>query len=223
MEIFVLDTNIFFNFQPGIGLGQNTSELLEKLVLMIKPLKSNRLASFYMTPKIIDEFLSFFKDKDDQKAKDFLSLTEVESPDLGKMLVNGFVLERIFEEVRQRAYRGLNIAEEEIVAVAKEFQEKKIDNQKDFQIAIGKFIRNFRDRYRKTTRQGFIDSLADFEAVALAKQKEGFLVSTDEGVIKWARIFGVKEMLPSVFSKRLEWLLQSHLGQAGRENQSTFQ
>jgi predicted DNA-binding protein (UPF0278 family) len=51
--------------------------------------------------------------------------------------------------------------------------------------------------------------LADLDLVVLAKQKDGFLVSTDEGVLSWGRVFGVKEMPAAVFSKRLRSLLLS--------------
>ena len=85
---------------------------------------------------------------------------------------------------------------------------QKAESKKDFQIAIGKFIKNFRDRYRNATRTGFLDSIADLDLIVLSKEIDGFLVTSDEGVLFWGRIFGIKEMPASVFQKRLEDLLQ---------------
>ena len=69
-------------------------------------------------------------------------------------------------------------------------------------------IKNFRDRYRNATRTGFLDSVADLDLIVLSKEINGFLVTSDDGVLSWGRIFGIKEMPASVFRKRLEDLLQ---------------
>lgn len=211
MENFILDTNIFFNMEAGLNLGEKAIEVVKNLSEKAKKLKSKNKASFYMTPNIVSEFLSFFENDENNKIiEEFLSLIIIESPQMDKVDFSALIFEKIIDEVRKRSYRGLNIAEEEIRNAAKYFLGKKISTEKDFQIQIGEFIRKFRERYRKATREGFLDSVADFEIIILAKQKNGFLVSTDEGVINWGRIMGVKEMPPLVFSKHLEFLLHSH-------------
>ena len=85
--------------------------------------------------------------------------------------------------------------------------EKKPQSKKYLQIAICKFINNFRDRYRNATRTGFLDSVADLDLIVLSKEVDGFLVTSDEGVLSWGRTFGIKEMPASIFRKRLEDLL----------------
>lgn len=210
METFILDTNIFFNMEAGLSLGKTTKEVVLNLTKIIKILKKEKKADFFITPKIINEFLSFFENKNEDFIKDFLSVVSVESPDINKLSFSGVVFYKLIEDVRERAYRGLNIAEEEIEKAAKDFVGFSSKNKKDFQIKIGDFIRRFRERYRKATRFGFLDSVSDFELIVLAKQKDGYLVSTDEGVLRWGRVFGVKEMPSLVFAKRLEFLLQSH-------------
>lgn len=218
MESFVLDTNIFFNMEAGLNLGRTTIEVINSLSRLIKNLKKQKKAEFYMTPKIIDEFLSFFEEKDKKTAEIFLSLITIESPQMDKINFSALIFEKIIDDIRKRNYRGLNIAEEEIEAAVKSFIGKAIENKKDFQIKIGEFIRRFRERYRKATREGFLDSVADFEIIVLAKQKNGFLVSTDQGVIDWGRFMGVREMPPLVFSKHLEFLLQNHQEQDQTKN-----
>lgn len=207
MENFILDTNLFFNIGAGLEMGENTEEITVKLTEIIKKLKKNSKASFYMPPRIVDEFLSFFEDKNQEFIKNFLSGVNIKSPNPSGVNFSSKVFYRLIEDVRNRSYRGLSIAEEEIIKAGEATSGKKFESKKDFQITIGKFIKNFRDRYRNATRTGFLDSVADLDLIILSKEVDGFLVTSDEGVLSWGRIFGIKEMPASVFRKRLEDLL----------------
>jgi RNA ligase partner protein len=207
MENFILDTNLFFNIGAGLEMGKNTEEIVMKLTETIKKLKKNSKAVFYMPPRIVDEFLSFFEDKNQEFIKEFLSVVNIKSPNESQTDFSSQVFYRLVEDIRNRSYRGLNIAEEEIVKAGEMTSNKKFESKKDFQIAIGKFIKNFRDRYRNATRTGFIDSVADLDLIVLSKEVDGFLVTSDEGVLSWGRTFGIKEMPASIFRKRLEGLL----------------
>lgn len=212
METFILDTNLFFNMEAGLSLGKKTEEVVANLTKTIKDLKKSEAGAFFMPPRIVNEFLSFFDDKNQVFIKNFLSEVNVESPDLSQMAFSADVFYKLVGDVRERNYHGMNVAEEEMEALALDFSGNKTASKKDFQIKIGAFIKKFRTRYRNATRTGFLDSLADLDLIVLAKQKDGFLVSTDEGVLKWGRTFGVKEMPVSVFAKRLQSLLLSHQG-----------
>lgn len=207
MENFILDTNLFFNIGAGLEMGENTEEITVKLTEIIKKLKKNSKASFYMPPRIVDEFLSFFEDKNQEFIKNFLSGVNIKSPNPSGVNFSSKVFYRLIEDIRNRSYRGLSIAEEEIIKAGEATSGKKFESKKDFQITIGKFIKNFRDRYRNATRTGFLDSVADLDLIILSKEVDGFLVTSDEGVLSWGRIFGIKEMPASVFRKRLEDLL----------------
>lgn len=210
MEAYIIDTNVFFNMEAGLSLGEKTEDVIVFLTGKAISLKKNKAGSFFMPPRAIEEFLSFFDNKDQDFIKEFLSVINVESPDLSKTTLSSTLFYKIVDDVRGRSYRGMDVAEEEIVRVAKEFSGKGNQTKKDFQIAIGPHIKKFRDRYRNATRSGFLDSLTDLDLIVLAKQKDGFLVSTDEGVLRWGREFGVKEMPVSAFAKRLQSLLLSH-------------
>lgn len=207
MENFIIDTNIFFNMEAGLSLGNKTEDVVVALTKRAAELKKNKTGSFFMPPRAVEEFLSFFDDKNQDFIKEFLSVVNVESPDLSKTTLPSELFYKLIEDIRTRSYRGMNVAEEEIEKAAKDFSGKGSQSKKDFQIAIGSFIKKFRDRYRNATRFGFLDSLTDLDLIVLAKQKDGFLVSTDEGVLRWGRAFGVKEMPASVFAKRLQSLL----------------
>ena len=207
MESFILDTNLFFNIGAGLGMGKTTEEIVVNLTKTIKKLKKNSKAVFYMPPRIVDEFLSFFENKDQEFIKNFLSTVNVKSPNPAVTDFSSQIFYKLIEDIRNRSYRGLNIAEEEIVNAGEMTSGKKFESEKDFQIAIGKFVKKFRDRYRNATRTGFLDSVADLDLIVLSKEVDGFLVTSDEGVLTWGRTFGIKEMPASVFQKRLEDLL----------------
>lgn len=209
MEKYVLDANLFFNMEAGLDMGEKTEEVVKKLTDMAKRLKATKKAEFYMPPRVVDEFLSFFENKEQPFLKDFLSTITVKSPDVGKMDLPGQVFYELVEDIRQRSYRGLNIGEEEIEKAGKTMLGKDNLSTKDFQIQIGSVIKKFRERYRQATRFGFLDSLADLDLIVLTKEIDGVLVSSDEGVIRWGRLFGVKETPVGVWKKQLEDLLVS--------------
>jgi len=209
MEKYILDTNFFFNMEEGIGLGNKTEEVIRNITRKFQISNPLREASFkfeielYMPPRIVEELLGFFEDKEQPFLKEFLSQVTVKSPDISKINLPGNVFYQLVDDIRGRSYRGLRIGEESIGQAAKAMIGKNDLSKKDFEIAVGSVVKNFRDRYRQATRFGFIDSLADLDLIMLAKELDGFLVTTDEGVIKWGRVFGVKEMAAAVFGAKM--------------------
>lgn len=201
MEKYIIDANVFFNMEAGLGLGKTSEEVMKKITRHARELKEK--VEFLMPPRVVDEVLSFFPDKS-SFVGDFLSILTVKSPDYNKINFSGQVFYRLIEDIRIRSYRGLSIAEEEIVKAAELMMGEAKLSKKDFQIKIGEITRRFRLRYRKATRFGFLDSTADLDLIVLSKETGGFLISTDEGVISWGRFFGVKEMRPEVWKKHLE-------------------
>ena len=112
METFILDTNVFFNMEAGISLGSKTEEVVINLTKMAEELKKSNNATFYMPPRAVEEFLSFFDDKNQPFLKDFLSSINVESPDITKTSFSANIFYKLVEDIRERSYRGMNIAEE---------------------------------------------------------------------------------------------------------------
>jgi len=205
MEKYIIDANIFFNMEADLDLGKSSEEVVKKITLYSKKLKEK--AVFFMPPKVVDEFLSFFPEPRESFVGDFLSTIIVKSPDYEKIVFSAQIFYRLVEDIRIRSYRGLGVAEEEIIKAAELMVGQEKMTKKDFQIKVGAIIKNFRLRYRRATRFGFLDSTADLDLIVLAKETNGFLVSTDEGVVGWGRLFGVKEVLPGVWKKRLEDLV----------------
>lgn len=206
MEKYVIDANLFFNMEAGVELGKNTTEVINNLTNYVQHLKHK--IQLFMPPLIIEEFLSFFKDKNQPIIKKLLSLIIVMSPQPDKIVLPSSVFYSLIDDVRKRSLRGLNIAEEEIDNAVNLIQEKTGLSKREKQELIGPIIKKLRLRYRQATRAGFLDSVADLDLILLAKEIDGFLVSADSGVIVWGRKIGVKEMLPPVFRARLERLLE---------------
>ncbi|MFH0979648.1 MAG: RNA ligase partner protein [Candidatus Roizmanbacteria bacterium] len=207
MEKYILDTNLFFNMEADLGLGKKTEEIIINLTNIISRLKKEKKAEFFMPPSIVSEFLGFFPNKEQLFLKNFLSIITIKSPEKSKISFPSTIFYRLIEDIRTRSYRGLNISEEEIESAGRSMMKEKDLGKKDFQIKIGATIKNFRNRYRNATRTGFLDSIADLDLIVLAIEQGAFLISTDEGVLNWGRLFGVKEMPSLVFQKRLEALL----------------
>ncbi len=202
MEIYVIDTNLFFNMEAHLGIGNDTETIIRNLTKIMKNTKDKAL--FIMPPRIMEEIKSFFEDPEQEFLKEFFSEITIKSPDLGNMHINASIIAEYIEESRKRAYRSQDVAEEEIKHAGEMFMGKESLAQKEFQMAIGKIVKNFRNRYRNALRTGFIDSLADFDLIMLAKEQSASLVSTDEGVIQWGRKLGVKEIDPSVLGKKMQ-------------------
>lgn len=203
METYILDTNLLFNMEAKMGIGETSKAIMTALTSALK--KPGIQVSILMPPRIVDEIKSFFENPDDELfLKDFLSEITIKSPSLTEASISAQVMASYIEESRERGYRGMNVGEEEIMHAGEMFMGKESLPKKEFQITIGKTVKSFRDRYRNATRTGFIDSLADFDLIMLAREQNGYLVSTDEGVIRWGRILGVKEIDPAVFGKKIQ-------------------
>lgn len=199
MNTYILDTNLFFNMEAGLGLGTKTEEVVVTLTKAIKKLTGEKSAHFFVPPRIVEEFLSFFEDKEQPFLQDFLKVVSVKSPHIHDITIPAAVFYQMVDDIRTRSYRGLTIGDEAIQQAGKTMSGRHFEQKKDFEMAIGPVTKNFRDRYRQATRFGFLDSLADLDLIMLAKEQDGMLVSADEGVVKWGRTFGIKEISLPVF------------------------
>ncbi|MCA9371839.1 RNA ligase partner protein [Candidatus Woesebacteria bacterium] len=203
MKKIVIDTNVLFNMSAGINLGSTTKEVVGLISQSVSGAQGKEKIALFTTPGVVKEIESFFENNDKALLQDFLQCVTIKSPSIFQTSIPASIMKEYINESRARAYRGLTIAEEEIINVGRLFMGKEALPEKEFQMTVGKVIKNVRERYRNATRTGFIDSTTDFELIILSRVIEGYLVSTDEGVMKWARKFGVLEMSPEVFGKEI--------------------
>ncbi len=210
MDKIVLDTNLFFNMQAGLGFGKTTREILFNLRKAALSLKNKSKAEFYMPPSIVKEFLDFFKDNNNDLAlaKKFISVINIKSPDVLNLSLSAKAFYKLIVEIRKRSYEGLKISEDIVWEASK--MNFNVNDKEKFQKEVGILINRLRERYRNATRHKFLDSVADLDLIILAYELKGLLVSSDEGVILWGRYFGVKELKPELLKEHLSSLLDSH-------------
>jgi len=197
---FILDTNLFFNMEAALGMGDKTEDVIKAMTEAIKKHKKDG-HTFYMPPRIVDELLSFFEDPKQAFLQQFLYEVVIKSPEIQDIQIGASIFYKLINDIRGRSYRGMDIGEEYIKKGAELFVGKEHMERKAVEMTVGPTVKNFRERYRNATRAGFLDSLADLDLIMLAKEVNGIVISADEGVLKWGRIFGVKEMPAHVFGE----------------------
>ncbi|OGK19897.1 RNA ligase partner protein [Candidatus Roizmanbacteria bacterium RIFCSPHIGHO2_02_FULL_37_13b] len=207
MESFIIDTNFFFNLEIKSGFGKNPNEIIVNLTDMAKKLKKEKKAELFMPASIVSEFKTFMDEKS-EIANEFLTTITIKSPDIENIKFSVAVFYKLVDESRSRSYRGLQIAEEIADQAGKIMLGKQDLSKVDYQKTIGVVVNKLRERYRQATRFNFLDSVADLDLIVLAKELDGCLVTSDEGVTRWGRIFGVKEISSVLFRQRLVSLLE---------------
>lgn len=205
MENFVVDTNFFFNLEIKSGFGQNPKQIIIKFAELASQLKTNKKAEFFVPPRIVDEFHTFVEPEVDY-GKNLISTITVKSPHISSLQFPATVFYKLVEEIRERSYRGLRIAEESVDAGAQKVMGAGELSRIDYQKTVGDAVAKLRERYRQATRFNFLDSVADLDLIVLSREMDAFLVSSDEGVMRWGREFGVKEVEPQTLLSRLEAL-----------------
>jgi len=199
---FILDTNLFFNMDASLGMGSTSEEIIRKMTQLMRERKKEG-QTFYMPPRILEEFTGFFDDEKQLFLQELIAELTVKAPDVNNIQIGAGLFYKLVNEIRNRSYRGMDIGEEEIKKGAQMFVGKEHMDKITFEKSIGPTVKGFRERYRNATRVGFLDSLADLDLIMLAKETDGIVVSSDEGVLKWGRMFGVKEMPPHVFGQHM--------------------
>jgi len=212
MENYVFDTNLFFNMEAGFDLGQKTEMVVRNLTQIIIELRKTHRAEFFTSPRVVEEFLSFFPNKNQTFIKNFISAVTVKSPQVDKINLPARTFYHLIREMRERNRQAMKIGNEQLKKLGEMVFREKVNTKRELMEKSGPIIKNYRQRIRNATRTGFIDSLADFDLILLAKELDAYLVTADEGVRRWGRIFGTKEVLAKTLSARLNLL--RHQGQS---------
>lgn len=205
MEKFIIDTNFFFNLQIKTGFGESPKEVISGFTLLARELKTAKKAEFFMPPRVLDELYTFIP-PDDAVVQELLTVVTIKSPDISKVNFASSVFYKLIEDIRERSYRGMKVAEEIIDQAASAMVGKNELSKVDYQKAVGEHLARLRDRYRQATRVKFLDSVADLDLIVLSCELDGTLVSADEGVLLWGREFGVREIDPKLVRQTLQSL-----------------
>lgn len=202
MQSFVIDTNFFFNLEIKSGFGTSPKEVMSEFAKLSGSLKNKGKAQFYVPPRIVEELQTFLSPSDPQ-LQNLLTVLVVRSPDISSVSFGAHVFYRLIDDIRARSYRGMKVAEEVIEEAVRDMQARGELSRIDHQKALGAHLTKLRDRYRQATRVKFLDSVADLDLIVLARELDGTLITSDEGVIVWGREFGVKEIDPRLVRQTL--------------------
>jgi len=184
---YVLDTSLFVNPQARSHFGKTPSAAVRGFVKALKKLD----IGIYMPPSIRNELRNFV----DEGCLDDLDLVlHRRAPNTYSIYLPAAVFYDFIEDIRGRINKGLRLAEE----FAK-------DNRPDNDAKLGRL----REKYREAMRTGIIDSKEDFELVLLAKELDATIVSSDEGVIKFANQIGCTWLAADKFHAVLKKLAKS--------------
>lgn len=176
---YVVDTSLFVNPLARKHFGKTPSAAVKAFVRKME--KAD--VEIYIPPSVFNELSNFV----DSKAMDELDLAvRKRSPNTYGIYLPAAVLYDFIEDIRTRMNKGMRLAEE----FAKD---NRPDNDEK--------LRKLREKYRGAMRAGILDSVEDFELVLLAKELEATLVSSDEGVIKFANQVGVEWLGADKFHK----------------------
>lgn len=206
MDSYIVDTNFFFNLEIKSGFGDNPKEIIIAFTKLARSVADDEKAHFFMPPRIVEEFLTFV-DEQEEYVKDFMTSISVQSPKINDGKFSAGLFYQLVDEVRDRNYKGLRVSEEVVDQVAQKFMGSEVLPKMEYQKAIGEHITKLRQRYRQATRVNFLDSVADLDLIVLAHELNGYIISSDEGVLRWGRLFGVKELAPHLFKQKLQQYL----------------
>ncbi len=179
---FVLDTSLFVNPHAREHFGKDPKKAVMGFVKIARKIKN---CEFYMPTSVFRELRNFITEKE---ANELEVYVKKRAPDTYSIFLPAAVLNDFIEDVRSRLNKGLRLAEEFA-------QDNRPENEEK--------LKKLRDKYRDAMRTGLVDSREDFEILLLAKQLEATIISSDEGVIKFADKIGCEWLNASKFHNML--------------------
>lgn len=165
---FVIDTSLFVNPHAREKFGKNPKAAVKAFL----KIASKKNIEVFMPPLIFIELKNFIGEK---IASELELHIKKRAPNTYAIYLPAAVLHDFIDDVRHRMNKGLRLAED--------FAQ---DNRPENNVKLQKL----REKYRDAVRTGLLDSKEDFELVMLAKELEATLVSSDEGVLKFANKVG---------------------------------
>ncbi len=181
-ERIVMDTSVFTNPQTMQFFGDSPTTAFVHFLDLVR--KAADRVEVYMPPSVYEELLHFVDEK--ELPTDTELLIRLKSPRRFQLSVPGFFVYELIEEIRARIDRGLRVAEEMVKGQATQGEEAN----------LGETIHRLRNRYRTALREGILDSREDVDLILLALELDGAIVTSDQGVARWAEKLGIRLIHP---------------------------
>lgn len=217
LRVYVLDTSAIGDprLREALEAGSSNEAIL-LLAKLISTARINYHLEVYMPPSVYEEARRFLlaNNVTPQAFEQLATWITVKPPIRHSINVPATILREIVDIYRSRITRGLKVAED---YVRKAFElalssARTEEGREALVEKLGSLIRGLRERYREVTRHGVVDSVEDVDAVLLAYEMKGVLVTNDEGVKRLAETLGVVVTSPRRFILMLRELLAHSRG-----------
>ncbi|MBE8539927.1 RNA ligase partner protein [Geoglobus acetivorans] len=178
------------------------------LDLIAKARLKLEISCYVPYPSVYSELVSFMKRYGCEKEV-FVKLDTwliKKTPNRFEVKIPAEIFHEYITTVRQKINKAMRVAEEHIwesSAVGLKYERK--DEVRD---EVGDIISRFRDKFREVTRHGVLDSSPDLDVLLLAKELDAAVVSSDEGIKKWAEKMGLRFVEAKMFPRMLREYLR---------------
>ncbi|MFB6070963.1 MAG: RNA ligase partner protein [Halanaeroarchaeum sp.] len=205
---FVLDTSVFITDE----IRRDDEDLEDAVLRLLDLLADAKLQlgiSCYMPPSIHDELTTMLEDRD-VSATVFEKLNTWvirKNPAHFEVMIPADVVYQFVHEMSDRVNRGLRLAER-AVREAHQLDDETLEDH-DYKTEVDQLVGDLRNKYRRTLRQGILDSKEDFDLLVLARELEAGVVTEDQGIINWAEDFGLRYMYGREFPALVEEYLEA--------------
>jgi RNA ligase partner protein len=213
LRVYVLDTSALTDTRlRGVLGGGSLDEAIRSLAELIAEARIRFNVEVYMPPTVYEEARRFLiaNGVSLDSFEELVTWITVKPPARHEIMIPASIVRSYVEEVRARLTRGLRVAEEHVRRAFETGSLYPSDTspREERKEKLGAIIRGLRERYREVTRHGMVDSVEDLDAVLLAIEVKGILVSNDEGVRKFAETLGVISIDPPKFVSILRGLIR---------------
>ena len=205
---FVLDTSALLTNE----IRREDEELegtLHRLLDLIAAAKLELNISCYMPPSIYTELTTMLEERGVDEAVFSKLNTWVikKNPARFEVMIPAEIVYGFIDEMSERVNRGLRVSEK-AVRKAEESRDEPVEGH-DHMTEIDQVIRDLREEYRRTLRQGVLDSREDFDLLILARELDAGVVTEDTGIVGWAEDFGLRYLKGRDFPTLLEEYLSA--------------
>jgi len=205
---FVLDTSVFITEEIRRD-DEDLEAAVSRLLDVLAEAKLELGISCYMPPSIHEELTGMLRDRgvSDEVFQKLNTWVIRKSPARYEVMIPAEIVYGFIDEMSDRVNRGLRVSEQ-AVREAHELEGEPLENH-EHMTDVDRVISDLREKYRRTLRQGVLDSREDFDLLILARELEAGVVTEDQGIINWAADFGLRHMRGREFPDLVEEYLRA--------------
>jgi hypothetical protein len=205
---FVLDTSAFLTNEIRRG-DEDLEETLHRLLDLIAAAKLELNISCYMPPSIYAELTTMLESREvgEEVFSKLNTWVITKNPARFEVMIPAEIVYGFIDEMSDRVDRGLRVSEK-AVRKAEESRDDRVEDH-DYMTEVDQVITDLRDEYRRTLRQGVLDSREDFDLLILARELGAGVVTEDTGIVDWAEDFGLRYLKGRDFPTLLEEYLRA--------------